>query len=194
MTKKYDWESIKKDFLEGILSIDEMTEKHGIDRSYLYKRAKKCDWERQKSTKSTGVELIEGVFISGFARDRYNLTREKMGDVLTIIDDNILIPLCNQYSRMIELEKIVSIEGVTIVSPKTGASYANPNYNALLSATKTVASLGKELGLTVSSRKRAGIPTKPDRKKKKSFIGMILDKDEEGLSEWSKNNPMDIDV
>lgn len=165
MTNKYDWESIQKDFMEGILSIYEMTEKHGVDKRYLYKRAKKCKWERKKSTISTGVELIEGVFISGLARDRYHLTKEEMGDVLTIIDDNILIPLCNQYARMIELEKIVLLEGVTTISPKTGAAYANPNYNALLSATKTVASLGKELGLTVSSRKRAGILIQQDNEK-----------------------------
>lgn len=122
-----------------------------------------------KKQRTRQPRLINGMFISKVAKERYDLTKEKMGEELTIIDDHILIPLVNMYSRMIELEAIVLKEGVTIVSPRTGAPYANPNYNALLAATKSVASLGKELGLTVTSRKRAGVRPQGNEKKESIF-------------------------
>ena len=185
MAKKYDWKLIENDVLNDNLSFSEIAEKHGIDRSYLHKQAKKRNWTREKSTKSTSVDLLESTFISDVAKDRYYLTKDKMGDVLTIIDDNILIPLVNMYARMIELEGIVKKEGVSVISPKTGAPYQNPNYNALLSATKSVASLGKELGLTVSSRKRVGISQKSDTKEESIFdkIDKFKLKDYDNLTE-----------
>lgn len=151
------------------MSYSEMCKKHDIDKGYLSREAKKKGWVRSEVKKSRPPRLIDGKFISKVAKDRYELTKEKMGDELTIIDDHILIPLVNMYSRMIELEAIVSKEGVSIVSPKTGAPYTNPNYNALLSATKSVASLGKELGLTVTSRKRAGVTPKNQQKEESIF-------------------------
>ncbi len=169
MAKKYDWELIEKDVLEGFLTFPEIAEKHGIDRSYLHKQIKKRNWTPQKSTKSTNVDLLESTFISDVAKDRYYLIKDKMGDVLTELDDLSLIPLVNAYARMIELEAIVLKEGVSIVSPKTGSPYQNPNYNALLSTTKSVAALGKELGLTVRSRKQVGISPKSDKKDESIF-------------------------
>ena len=191
MTKKYDWESIEEDILAGNLSFPKIAEKHGIDRSYLHKQVKKRNLKRGKSTKVHIVDLIEGAFISEFARDRYYLTKEKMGDEWTIIDDNILIPLCNQYARVIELEKIVQVEGVTIISSKTGAPYANPNYNALQGSIKTVASLGKELALTVASRKRAGISPNTD-KEKDDFWDSIINRDSFQNTDPSKPNYLNV--
>lgn len=169
MAEKYDWETIEKDFLQGILNISEIAEKHGVDRSYLHKQVKKRNWKQEKSTQSTGVDLIENAFISGFARDQYYLAKDKMSTNLTIIDDFSLKNWANLCGTIHKLEMIVMEEGETIVSPKTGSPYQNPNYNALISAKKTYQTLGKELGLTPTSRKRAGVTMEAEEKKKSIF-------------------------
>lgn len=172
MSERYNWKQVEDDYIEGVLNLSDIQKKHDIDKGYLCREAKKRGWVRARVKKSPLPRLIDGKFISKVAKDRYELTKEKMGDELTMIDDHILIPLVNMYSRMIELEAIVLKEGVTAISPKTGSAYANPNYNALLSATKSVASLGKELGLTVTSRKRAGVSAN-GIKEKESIFEMI---------------------
>lgn len=169
MSKKHDWKLIEKDVLDGILNFKEIAEKHGVDRSYLHKQAKKQNWTPQKSTKSTVVELLENAFISAFARDQYYLAKEKMSTNLTIIDDFSLKNWANLCGTIHKLEMIVLEEGETIISPKTGSPYQNPNYNALISAKKTYQTLGKELGLTPTSRKRAGVTMEAEKKKKTIF-------------------------
>jgi P27 family predicted phage terminase small subunit len=169
VSDRYNWKQLEEDYTEGVLSYADMCKKHDIDKGYLCREAKKREWVRAEVKKSPPPRLIGGKFISRVAKDRYELTKEKMGDELNIIDDHILIPLVNMYARMLELEAIVLKEGVSVISPKTGASYTNPSYNALLSATKSVASLGKELGLTVTSRKRAGVSPKIKETKKSIF-------------------------
>lgn len=174
MAEKYDWETIEKDYSNGILNISEIAEKHGVDRSYLHKQAKKRNWKQEKSTQSTSVDLIENAFISEFARDQYYLAKDKMSTNLTIIDDFSLKNWANLCGTIHKLETIVMEEGETIISPKTGSPYQNPNYNALISAKKTYQTLGKELGLTPTSRKRAGV-TMGGEEKEKTIFDMVED-------------------
>ena len=175
MAKKYDWELIEKDYLDENINISEIAEKHDIDRSYLHKQVKKRNWTREKSTKVHSVDLLENAFISGFARDQYYLAKEKMSTNLTIIDDFSLKNWANLCGTIHKLEKVVQEEGETIISPKTGSPYQNPNYNALISAKKTYQTLGKELGLTPQSRKKAGVTM--EKEKKENSIFDIINKE-----------------
>lgn len=168
MSNRYNWKAIEKDYIAGELTISDISDKYKIDKGYLHREAKKRNWVRAKVKKSTAPKLIDNAFISEIAKEKYEAIKSKMGDTLTELDDIALIPLCNQYARMINLEQVVLKEGVTIISSK-GVPYANPNYNALLTTVKTVASLSKELGLTVSSRKKIGVVPKSDSKKDDIF-------------------------
>ena len=170
MSGRYDWEAIKRDYEAGKLTFAQMSERYHIDMGYLHRQAKKKGWNRKTVKKSRAPRLIDNAFISKIARDKYREITEKMGDALTELDDIALIPLCNQYARMLDLELTVMTEGVTILSSK-GVPYNNPNYNALLSTVKVVSALSKELGLTVTSRKRAGIS--PAASKPGDLLGAI---------------------
>ena len=131
--------------------------------------------EREKMKKN---ELF---FINANAENKFNETKIKLGDQLSVIDESLLLALCNQYARYVALEEKVSVEGETIVS-KNGVPYLNPTYTALLSSIKALTSLSKEFGLTIASRKRAGV-TLIQATNKKSLFDLVssFNKEDEEL-------------
>jgi len=112
-------------------------------------------------------------FINENSEKKFNETKTRLGDQLSVIDESLLLALCNQYARYVELEKKVMKEGETTISTK-GIPYLNPTYTALLSSIKALTSLSKEFGLTIASRKRAGV-TLTQADKAKSLFDLIKD-------------------
>lgn len=51
MARQYDWESIERDYRAGVLSVREISSKHGPSHTAINKRAKKEQWERDLKAK-----------------------------------------------------------------------------------------------------------------------------------------------
>lgn len=49
--KKLDWERIELDYRAGILTLREMSDKHGVSHVTIHKRAKRDDWTRDLAAK-----------------------------------------------------------------------------------------------------------------------------------------------
>lgn len=149
---------------KGEQSKTEIAAIFGVSEGYIRKLIKQHGWndpKKRTSTKAgtngkTNQSAFEGQLIDEFAKNKFNLIKKELKDQITPIDEPLLVALANQYSRYVKLEGEVDREGITIISKK-GLPYLNPKYNALQGAIKSMATLSKEFGLSIASRKRTGV-------------------------------------
>ena len=69
------------------------------------------------------------------------------------IDNVLIMTYIDSYQSFIELQEEISKEGKFILSSK-GSQYMNPKYSALQMEKMNLIKIGKELGVTLSSRLR----------------------------------------
>lgn len=75
---------------------------------------------------------------------------------IQVVDMILLAAFSNSYSDVLVLQREVAFEGKILSHPK-GTTYSNPKYNILCREQNNMISLAKDLGLSVLSRKRAGV-------------------------------------
>lgn len=155
-----DIEAIREAVEAGEQTRTEIAAEYGISEGYVRKLIKQYGWhdprKRNGTKPSTKKETFDDALADEFARRKFNLIKSELGDQLLPIDEPLIVALANQYSRYVRLEGEVEEEGVTIISKK-GLPYLNPKYNALQGAIKSLTTISKEFGLTIASRKRAGV-------------------------------------
>ena len=157
MKKFINWENIKIEYETGKYPNTAIADKYGITESAIRKKAKAEEWEKPLKDKTSAKRRKKSHLNGDIAKEKFEDIKEELGTQMSSLDNPLLVALCNQYERYVNLEKRVINEGEVIISPRTGASYLNPTYNALQSSLKTLATLSKEFGLTVASRKRVGV-------------------------------------
>jgi len=171
-SKDIDWETIKKVYETEQISNVALAAAHNITESAIRRRAKKEGWKKFETKKPHPYNVIKeknhtdengNFFIDNEAKKQFKSLKNRLGDQITAVDEPLLVALCNQNSRYKTLEKRVIKEGEVTISSK-GVPYLNPTYNALQSTLKTMATLSKEFGLTIASRKRVGVSTSVDDK------------------------------
>jgi len=173
VSKVINWQAIKKAYEKGNNSNVSIGKIYGVTEAAIRKRAKKELWKKvDLKTSSSTTTKEKFLFIDDFASQQFENIKSKLGEQITIVDEPLLIALCNQYSRYSRLEERVDLEGETIISTK-GIPYLNPTFNALQSSIKTLATLSKEFGMTIASRKRAGVKLEDNSKKENSIFNIV---------------------
>ena len=172
MKKNINWEVIKVAYETENISNVALATAHNISEAGIRRRAKAEGWKKFENKKPHPYHDIKkenitdengNFFIDIEAKKQFDNLKEKLGDQVTAIDEPLLVALCNQSSRYKSLEKRVLEEGEVAISSK-GIPYLNPTYNALQSTLKTISTISKEFGLTIASRKRAGVVASTSRK------------------------------
>jgi len=175
VSRAINWSAIKKAFEKGSNSNVSIGKIYGVTEAAIRKRAKKESWQKtnfKMSSSSSSTAKDRFLFIDDFASKQFDNLKSKLGEQITIVDEPLLIALCNQYSRYSRLEERVKLEGETIISTK-GIPYLNPTFNALQSSIKTLVTLSKEFGMTIASRKKAGVKLKDNSKTKNSIFNLV---------------------
>jgi hypothetical protein len=100
--KKYDWESIEKDFRAGILSIRELSRKHDCPEASIRYKAKKHEWKRDLTDKVR--KLAQEKLLRANLR-KSNINEEEVINEKS--DDLVQIQLLqrNDIANLRELEK-----------------------------------------------------------------------------------------
>jgi P27 family predicted phage terminase small subunit len=182
-----DLEQLKIDVESGAFSNIKLAKIHGCSESHIRNLTTRHGWNnpRKRNKNNSHDNLtpaMHGDLIDIVAVRKFEEIKKERESYLTKADETLLVTLANQYARYIRLEKDVLKEGEVIISQK-GAPYLNPKFNALQSAAKMLATLGKEFGLSIASRKRANIDSE-----------LSSDKKEESLFSLNFNNYDDIDI
>ncbi len=156
-----DLEQLKIDIESGAFSNVKLAKIHGCSESHIRNLTMRHGWDNPRkrnknNSHNDSSPTIYGDLIDIVAVRKFEEIKKERERYLTKADETLLVTLANQYARYIRLEKEVLKEGEVIISQK-GAPYLNPKFNALQSAAKMLATLGKEFGLSIASRKRANI-------------------------------------
>ncbi|MEN4053282.1 phage terminase small subunit P27 family [Sulfurimonas sp. NWX79] len=168
-----DLKQLKIDVESGAFSNVKLAKIHGCSESHIRNLTSRHGWNnpRKRNKHNSHDEVTPGMhgdLIDMVAVRKFEEIKREREGYLTKADETLLITLANQFARYIRLEKEVLKEGEVIISQK-GAPYLNPKFNALQSAAKMLATLGKEFGLSIASRKRANIENKEVDDKESMF-------------------------
>ena len=95
------------------------------------------------------------------AKDTWERVTATMSNANMSFDVEMLATFCDCYSHLIRCSERLRLEGYTIISD-SGLSKINPTVNALRELQKTLIEAGKQLGLCVDSRIKAGLEIKKE--------------------------------
>ena len=98
-----------------------------------------------------------------------------LGGYYRNIDDILIMAYADSYVACLELMQDVKIQGRTIISERTNTRYINPSVNLLQMEKNNLIRIGKELGVTTSSRIRLGMDIENHEEKKGDSLFDILD-------------------
>ena len=164
-------EEIKKIYESEKTSFKKLEQRFGVHYKKIQRIAKEEGWK-----KFTGLVKNDNLIkpevkaiINQVGKRKIEELVKELGDHYTPADEPLIVIYALNYQRYLKLEGIVAIEGETVVSLKTGASYLNPNFIALQSVTSNLAKIGDKLGLSIASRTRLNISFKKEEKTKSLF-------------------------
>jgi P27 family predicted phage terminase small subunit len=145
---------------------------------------KSLEQNRQKSR----IDEIENEYgaVGEIAVKKFDEIVKEYKDDIQIVDMTLIAAFCNSFAAVLELQSEVRAEGRVLISPK-GTTYTNPTYNALCREQSNMASLAKDLGLSILSRKRAGIVPASVSEDANSIFNLNFDNDSEIISFEDEN-------
>jgi len=176
---KYDYEN------EGV-SFKVLANRYGSNHTYWWRKAKKEQWVKYEASskdvtktedkKPITQQSFDGI-LSTVAVRKIREIVEELGVHYSPIDAPVLVVYAKSYEYFIKLSKKVDDEGISLVSPKTGSLYANPNFNSWLAVGKNIASIGEKIGVTEAARRRIGITLGSDNKTESlfDFVDKMMD-------------------
>lgn len=188
--KEIDWESMQWDYENSKVGMKKLGEKYGTYPMQISREAKKRQWVKYDPIKialdeheSKKVVINHNGMLDTVAVRKIYEIVEELGENYSPVDEPLVMMYAKNYQRYLRLEAIVDKEGETVFSPKTGATYMNPNFSALQAVISNMAKLGDKLGLSIASRKRIGISLGA-KEKTKSLFDIVED--------LSQDNDLDV--
>jgi len=185
--EEIDWESMQWDYENTKVGMKKLGNKYGTYPMQISREAKKRNWVKydpvkiamQKHETKKAVINPNGMLDTVAVRKIQEIVKE-LGDNYSPVDEPLVVMYAKNYQRYLNLEAVVDSEGVTCMSPKTGATYMNPNFSALQAVISNMSKLGDKLGLSIASRKRIGLSLEKEDKTQSLFDlvdGMSQDND-----------------
>ena len=174
--EEIDCESMQWDYENTKIGMKKLGEKYGTYPMQISRMARKLDWEKydpikaalEKYENKPAVINPNGMLDTVAVRKIQEIVKE-LGDNYSPVDEPLVVMYAKNYQRYLKLENIVDAEGEVCISPKTGATYMNPNFSALQAVISNMAKLGDKLGLSIASRKRIGLSLGVEEKTKSLF-------------------------
>ena len=175
---KFDYEN------EGI-GFSTLAKRYGKNHTFWWRKAKSEGWTKyeassdvieKKESEPLSQKSFDGI-LSTVAVRKIKEIVEELGSHYSPIDEPVLVVYAKSYEYFIKLSKQVDEEGISLVSPKTGSLYANPNFNSWLAVGKNIASIGEKIGVTEAARRRIGITLGADDKTESlfDFVDKMMD-------------------
>ena len=178
------WVDIKWEFENTNCTLRELEEKYGIYKMKISRKSRKEEWVKYvPATDNVTHNAVTVINPSGILNTigirKIQEIVDELGDLYSPIDEPLLVSYAESYQRYLRLVAIVNAEGEVNISPRTGATYMNPNFSALQSVKSDMAKLGDRLGLSIASRKRLNLNLTKEEKTASLFdlVGDISDED-----------------
>lgn len=182
-----DWEEVEKQVSGTSKSVRTIAKEFGMSHTKLNKKIKEEGWTRYVPAVSGSSSEVENngahVEILGkTALRKIEEIKHELGTNYSNLDEPLIVMYAKSYEHYIALEKIIAVEKYVVMSPKTGATYLNPNFSALQSVQKTLVTIANQLGLSMISRKTLGLKLGDGKPKEQSLFEYV----EQISSEMSK--------
>jgi len=175
-----NYKKIKKEYETTKTSFKKLGEKHKIHYKKIERIAKKEKWIKYKPTQTTNhttppqkTPKISPQILSN--------TQSVTDNIKTLLkayhqptDEVLILTYIDSYQNFLELQEQVKSEGKFIDSTK-GNIYMNPKYSALQMEKMNLIKIGKELGITLSSRIRLQLSLEDEESKEPSIFDIIQD-------------------
>ncbi len=179
-----DIESAKFDYENEDITLAILAERYGKYPMFWTREAKKGGWTKHEASSDVTQKRpitqksFDGI-LSTVAVRKIKEIVEELGEHYSPIDEPVLVVYAKSYEYFIKLSKKVDEDGISLVSPKTGSLYANPNFNSWLAVGKNIASIGEKIGVTEAARRRIGITLGGDDKTESlfDFVDKMMDED-----------------
>ena len=187
-------ESAKSDYENEGVGFGTLVKRYGKYKIFWSRKAKTEKWVKKAKITSVTPNVtpnasvtpknesttssFDGILSTVAVRKIKEITQE-LGEHYSPIDEPVLVVYAKSYEYFIKLTKMLDEEEISLVSPKTGSKYTNPNFNSWLAVGKNIASIGEKIGITASARKKIGITLGGDDKTESlfDFVEKMLDED-----------------
>jgi len=175
-----EWSSIKLAVEGSSASIRSIAKKYGISHTIINKKIKNGEFKRYVpvvgvSKNSMEKQRAHEPILGNTALRKIEELKLELGKHYSNVDEPLIVMYAKSYERYIELEMDIAVEGVTSVSPKTGATYINPTFNVLQMTQKTLVTIANQLGLSMISRKNLGLKLNNNDKDELSIFDFVDD-------------------
>lgn len=198
--EEIDWESVKFEYENIKISDVKLAEKYGTYNVNIKRKALENCWKKYKKQflidAANSQNEITGTkqhipshyeqILGTVALRKIKEIRDELGANYSTADEGLIVMYGKTYQRYLELESIVDKDGYVKMSLKTGGTYMNPYFSALLAVGKNLISVGDKLGLSIESRKKLGILPGDKEDKAKGLFGMLED--------FTKQTTMDMKI
>lgn len=153
-----DYLTIKKEYETTKTSFRKLSDKYETHYKTLERRAKKEGWIKfnPKQIKSIPLGLSTPTIQPKIKKDSIRVSEDikiLLKKYHEPIDDILIMTYIDSYLSFRELQEELIKEGKFVKSSK-GTNYMNPKYSALQMEKMNLIKIGKELGITLSSRLR----------------------------------------
>ena len=158
-----NWEDIQKEYETTTTSLRAIARKYGTNHTQIRKKADLLGWtNKDRASKIPPVAKAHNKILNRVALRKIEELKEELGDKYSPVDEPLIVMYAKNYERYLELEQKLLEDGVTSVSPKTGAEYMSPTFTASLAVQKNLVTIANQLGLSIASRKRLNISFKKE--------------------------------
>lgn len=164
-----DIENAKFDYETKPMSLRKLADTYGGYPVFWQRKIEKGEWVKYKpavkkaNNNTVTLSKFDGI-LSTVAVRKVKEIVEELGAHYNKIDEPMIVVYAKSYEYFIKLSRHVDEDGISLISPKTGSLYNNPNFNAWLAVGKNIASIGEKIGITVAARKKIGIQLGADDK------------------------------
>jgi len=164
-----------KDLVENTkLSYRKIAEQYGTNHTQIGKIVKKDKWDTEHRISKNSNQMTPYKRILGpTAIRKMDEIIKELGEHYSPTDEPLIVMCAKSYEEYLDLGEQVSLEGYTCMSPKTGATYLNPTFNAYQAVQKNLMTVSDRLGLSISARKKLGLKFKRPGQKQASIFDIF---------------------
>ncbi len=181
-----------KDLVENTKqSYRAIADQYGTNHTQIIKIAKNDKWNiSHRISKNSNIDTVptdspHKKILGKIALRKIKEIKDELGHLYSPVDEPLIMICAKSYEEYINLAEKVAYEGYTCESPKTGATYLNPTFNAYQAVGKTLIAVSDKLGLSIAARKRLGIKFDKPGQEQLSIFDIIEDinKNDEDLDD-----------
>ena len=166
-----DYSEIKKEYETKRISFKKLGETHKTHYKKIERVAKKEKWIKYNPTPQKKKPTPTTNQTTNSKQVSKNI-EELLKAYYQPTDEVLILAYIDSYQSFLELQEAIKNEGKFIDSSK-GTKYMNPKYSALQMEKMNLIKIGKELGITLSSRIRLQLNLEDKESEEPSIFDII---------------------